>query len=59
VEDAALAALAQQRGEAVASALRVGAKVDAARVSTAAPRAVEGDDKERSVQTTLELGVAK
>jgi hypothetical protein len=58
VEDTALAELAQQRGEAIATTLRDAAKVDSARVTTAPPHAVDGD-QERAVETTLELGVVK
>ncbi len=57
VEDTALTGLAQQRGEAIATTLRAAAKVDPARVTTAAPHAIDGDSER--VETTLELDVIK
>jgi hypothetical protein len=57
VEDTALTGLAQQRGEAIATTLRAAAKVDPARVTTAAPHAMDGDSER--VETTLELDVIK
>jgi hypothetical protein len=58
VSEAELSALAQARAEAVTQALRDSAKVDPARIATAAPRAIAGD-ADRSVPTSLELGLAK
>ncbi|MGH8663470.1 MAG: DUF748 domain-containing protein, partial [Burkholderiales bacterium] len=58
VDDAALTELAQQRGEAIAQALRATKKIEPARLGTAAPGAVEAQP-EGSVVTNLELGVVK
>jgi hypothetical protein len=58
VEDTALAELAKQRGDTIATTLRDAAKVDPARVATAAPQATKAD-AQGAVESTLELGVAK
>jgi hypothetical protein len=58
VSDAELTALARSRGEAIATALRDSAKVDPARITTAAPQASSAD-ADRTVDVRMELGLAK
>jgi hypothetical protein len=58
VSDADLSALAQRRGEAIATELRDAGKVDAARLSTSSSQASDTDSA-KVVGCALELGVAK
>jgi hypothetical protein len=57
ISDAELTELAQRRGSAVLTELRAAAKVDAARLGSAAPKTV--DTGKGPVVTELDLSVAK